>query len=151
MERKTIGLLGILVAVSALLHPIENKPSGSAPSPAESKTPEAALALFTCDTSERRGPWEAARRVFVGPPTTGVGDEWGAIPPGTTLKFLTVTVADPDRTHLALNFDRVVESVIWSLEDAGYIFHACRRALLHMSGVTIAPAGTYLEYQRPIS
>lgn len=140
MEKKTAGLLGILIAVSALLHPVAAPSTTPGPAPEEKKPVQAALiAPATCDASEMRGPWEAVRALFIAPqsvsspyatpvterharqPNAALRD-WGAVPRNTAISFLVVAVADPEQTHLALNFDRVIESIIWSTGDAGYVF-----------------------------
>jgi hypothetical protein len=38
------------------------------------------------------------------------------------VRTLLAIVPDPDNTHLALYFDRTVESLIWAISDSGYVF-----------------------------
>jgi hypothetical protein len=136
MERKTAGLLGILIAVSALLRPLASSSSAPTSSPEEKKPfPAALVPPFTCDASETRGPWDAVRALFINLQSTPITNPnqppcrlsaaspgWGAIPHNAAIDFLLVAVADPEQTRLALTFDRVIESIIWSTGDAGYVF-----------------------------
>ena len=57
MGRKTAGLLGVLIAVSALLRPVAT-PSSVSGAALEEKMPTLAalIAPFTCDASTRNKP-----------------------------------------------------------------------------------------------
>jgi hypothetical protein len=51
-------------------------------------------------------------------------NSWSCIPKTANAKieFLIAAVADPSQTHLALNTDRGLESLMWAIGDAGYNF-----------------------------
>jgi hypothetical protein len=41
-------------------------------------------------------------------------------PTRPTIRAMIATVSDPERTHLSLDFDRDVESIVWAVGDEGY-------------------------------
>jgi len=69
------------------------------------------------------GPWTASQAFFAGlpdHPASARRQKWG-IPAGRQVRALIAIVPDPVRTHMALNFDRVLEGLQLAAEKAGFV------------------------------
>jgi hypothetical protein len=129
MDRKNMGLLGAMVAAVALMRTGE---SPSPPVPPATRTALAAGAVATTAQgcpSDGDGPWKAAQAYFGlrnpdpdGECTVQLNGAFSCVPANANIKFLVATVPDPDATHLALYFDRNVESLLWAASDSAYSF-----------------------------
>ncbi len=136
MNRKGLGLVGGLAAASAIsrmLSPAAPRPlqaDGRPPVEVKVRAIGATEGAAACPSPED-GPWSAACVNFALSTSEGwrAGNTaalrklgWSCVPPKAPIEFLIATVADPQTTHLALYFDRTVESLTWALTDAGYVF-----------------------------
>ena len=119
----SLGFLGAFFLLGAgLRFGSQASPPSSSPKPPAQ--PRAAAASTTPD--DRDGPWWAACEFFLHEPTArwlsapGVDPRWSCVPVDQRMRFLIATVPDPKRTHLALYFDRSIESIVAAAEAAGY-------------------------------
>ncbi len=128
MDRKSLGLLGALLAAVAALRP--GPPAAAQPPKPQPpfNAPAAVTASQNCvsDASDPDGPWKALCRYF-GPPETSNDPKahagrWSCVPGNGPVTFLIAAVPDPEITNLALYFDRVLESLMWAIGDTGYTF-----------------------------
>jgi hypothetical protein len=118
MDRNALGLMGVLVALALMG---QGRPVPAAASK-ETKQPPSATAIpaGTCpDPGE--GPWKAAAEDF-GKDTCPVDRSNNTFQCLKNVKpdFLVATVPDPETTHLALYFDRSIQSLNWAISDGGY-------------------------------
>lgn len=138
MDRKSLGIVGVLLALStasrtlnpASPHPTQESAAQVAQSNAGLLGQAAAAGTAACPQSDD-GPWNAACNYFAlampeGWKTANFATlkarRWSCVPHDAKIEFLIATVPDPQTTHLALYFDRTVESLAWALGDAGYVF-----------------------------
>ena len=106
--RKILGFAGLVLALGTFA-----RPKTSEDKPPKSQAGAAAVLLSPAPdcTAADEGPWKALkefRPFFKTAPTDA--KPWGV--PANVPQFLIAMVADPATTHLALDFDRTVESLI---------------------------------------
>ena len=116
--RISVGVLRFVVAANSVC---------SAVWPASSP-PIISLSQLTCDTSASEdGPWKAVFLVFkpqsVSATSANACSSWDCVPKQSA-NFLFASLADPEQTHLSLDFDRALESLMWAVEDDGYAFES---------------------------
>src|SRR6266542_1973540 len=78
----------------------------------------AALILTTRLALAADGPWTAECAYFAQPPS----ETWCKPAGDVHYKFLIATAPDPEMTHLALDLDRSLESILWAAQDEGWSF-----------------------------
>jgi hypothetical protein len=133
VDQKSLGFLGVVVAATALMRvggsdvpqrTPEGRVAHVAPAPASP------AGLGCRSDPDPDGPWKAAQAYFelrypVAATNSCKPDGSGrfpCVPRDSSIRFLIASVPDPDATHLALYFDRSVESMLWAAADAGYSF-----------------------------
>jgi hypothetical protein len=119
MERRTLGLTGVLLGLGALVR-IGASDGSRTKTPDHTAAPQLVLPPSPGCGGAEDGPWRALAGFFDLQVPAGKDNPWGV--PGTKPEFLVATVPDPIRTHLALDFDRAVESIIWAAGDSEFSF-----------------------------
>jgi hypothetical protein len=118
LGRKTLGFAGLLLAFGALVRPgpsVNNQENALVATHGGSIVPTATLACGADDD----GPWKGIEGLF-GVKSQDKPYPWSEVPAGS--EFLIASVPDPATTHLALDFDRAVESIILAAGDSGFSF-----------------------------
>jgi hypothetical protein len=126
--KKGFGVLGFLVAFGSIFRVASFGPSDQPLPNQDRPRTQLALAGLTCGPSNTDdNPSKAVRQVFADrTKRSGSGGScvsWDCVPPHSA-EFMLATLADPDQTHLSLNFDRALESLMWAIEDSGFAFEA---------------------------
>ena len=133
---ENLGFIGSLLALSVVTRSMnptatsqpQASPAQAAPSHTARPNSTSGAGCTSCRDPED-GPWNAACNYFA--LATGGGWTAGTLATIRSLRwscdlkkvdFLIATVPDPQTTHLALYFDRTLESLAWALGDADYVF-----------------------------
>jgi hypothetical protein len=123
---RTSGVLGLALVAASVFRVVS--PTQTPPRPASPPVPPPVppSSQTACEVSAAdEGPWKVINRIFKPQSTAAPIAEpcWECVPKQST-GFLFATLADPEETHLSLNFDRALESLMWAIEDDGYAFEA---------------------------
>jgi hypothetical protein len=124
--RRSVGILGFVAAATSIFR-VVSLPQAAAPR--TSTPPVVVLAQATCNASvPEESPLKPVLRIFKPQfaPTqkkAKVCSSWDCVPKHST-DFLFASLADPEQTHLSLDFDRALESLMWAVEDDGYAFES---------------------------
>ncbi len=140
MGRKSFAILSFVAALSTLTGADAVSFLRDASSPAQG-TPKATTGVSapgasSCTPSPEEGPWKAASELFrlqsnQEQPQASDAEKceiqrgqvsWLCTPDAASIEFMIAAVADPSQTHLALDTDRGLESLMWAVGDAGYTF-----------------------------
>ncbi len=132
MNQRNLGFLSLVVVTTALMR---TGSSDVSPGEAPAKHDGTARGLLTVSgcpgdhDPDPDGPWKAAQAYFqLRYPVTGETckpddqHRFPCVPRDGNTRFLIATIPDPDATHLALYFDRNMESLLWATSDADYSF-----------------------------
>ena len=111
--RLPLSLAAMLVAAGAMYRPAAPAPPAGALPPAASPAASAPLSAL----AETGGPLRAICDYYGGvPPKAGHGCS-AAMPP---FSVLLAAVPNPEKTHVALYLDRVIQSLLGAAQDEGY-------------------------------
>ena len=134
MGRKSFTALGLALALSTFskIGAVSSAQDSGSKSTPESTPKHVSNETGSCAPLASDGPWAAVNALFrISEENAGTKCEagkeassWACIPKVADAKIdsLIAAVADPSQTHLALNTDRGLESLLWAIEDAGYNF-----------------------------
>ena len=126
MNRFTLSIVAVVVLfATAVVRPSQDTSAGTPPSsPAAILPATANTASKTSQVSAPpqpdENPYIALCAHFQKPFETGPDACPSANLPPPDTRYLIVSVPDPERTHLTLEFDRIVESIRRGAEDSGY-------------------------------
>ena len=73
------------------------------------------------------GPWKPVVLMFRRQAASTAGkpscSSWDCVPKQSA-EFLFASIADPEQTRLTLHFNRTLESLLWAIEDSGYVLES---------------------------
>ena len=118
MDRKTLGIAGVVLALGALVRPGASVGEKHA-SPAAVDRGRLWISDAACNAADD-GPWKALDHFFTLKKQPSGKNHFGV--PATAPHFLIASVPDPVSTHLALDFDRALESIILAAGDSKFSF-----------------------------
>src|ERR1035438_4322058 len=116
MERKTLGIAGVVLALGALVRPGASGGEKHAP-PAAANRGSLRVSDAACNAANE-GPWKVLDYFFTLKEPPSASNPFGV--PATVPRFLIASVPDPNSTHLALDFDRALESIILAAGDSDF-------------------------------
>lgn len=130
MNQRNLGILGFVLAATTLIRTgASDVPQAGKPSQQAGLAGQPAAIPICANDPDPDGPWKAAQAYFqLRHPVAGEAckpdahHRFPCVPLDGNTRFLIATVPDPDATHLALYFDRNMESLLWATTDAGYSF-----------------------------